>query len=52
MSVLGHLFITYYAKLADFTSPLTLVKNLPFLIVLVVENVFGCRSLPSRHLAR
>jgi type IV secretory pathway VirB6-like protein len=47
MSVLGHLFITYYAKLADFTSPLTLVKNLPFLIVLVVVNVFLILKIPA-----
>ena len=47
MSVLGHLFITYYAKLADFTSPLTLVKNLPFLIVLVVVNVFLIIKIPA-----
>ena len=47
MSVLGHLFITYYAKLADFTSPLTLVKNLPFLIVLVVINVFLILKIPA-----
>jgi len=46
MSVLGHLFITYYAKLADFTSPLTLVKNLPFLIMLVVINVFLIIKIP------
>ena len=47
MSVLGHLFITYYAKLADFTSPLTLVKNLPFLIMLVVVNVFLIIKIPA-----
>ncbi len=47
MSILGHLFITYYAKLADFTSPLTLVKNLPFLIVLVVVNVFLILKIPA-----
>jgi type IV secretory pathway VirB6-like protein len=47
MSVLGHLFITYYAKLADFTSPLTLVKNLPFLIVLVVVDIFLILKIPA-----
>jgi type IV secretory pathway VirB6-like protein len=47
MSVLGHMFITYYAKLADFTSPLTLVKNLPFLIMLVVVNVFLIIKIPA-----
>jgi competence protein ComGC len=47
MSVLGHLFISYYATLTDFTNPLTLVKNLPFLIMLVVVNVFLILKIPA-----
>ena len=47
MSILGHLFITYYAKLTDFTNPMTLVKDLPFLIVLVVVNVFLILKIPA-----
>ena len=47
MSVLGHLFITYYATLADFTNPLTLIKNLPFLIMLVVVNIFLLLKIPA-----
>jgi type IV secretory pathway VirB6-like protein len=47
MSVLGHLFIAYYANLTDFTNPLTLVKNLPFLIMLVVVNIFLILKIPA-----
>jgi len=47
MSILGHLFITYYAKLTDFTNPMTLVKDLPFLIILVVVNVFLILKIPA-----
>jgi type IV secretory pathway VirB6-like protein len=47
MSILGHLFITYYANLTDFTNPLTLVKNLPLLIVLVVVNIFLILKIPA-----
>jgi len=47
MSVLGHMFITYYANLTDFTDPLTLVKNLPLLIMLVVVNIFLILKIPA-----
>jgi len=47
MSVLGHLFITYYAKLADFTNPINLIKNLPLLIVLVIVNIFLILKIPA-----
>ena len=47
MSVLGHLFISYYATLADFSNPLALVKNLPFLIMLVVVNIFLILKIPA-----
>ncbi len=47
MSVLGHLFISYYATLADFSNPLALIKNLPFLIMLVVVNVFLIIKIPA-----
>jgi len=47
MSVLGHLFISYYATLTDFSNPLTLIKNLPFLIMLVVVNVFLILKIPA-----
>jgi len=47
MSVLGHLFITYYAKLADFTNPINLIKNLPLLIVLVIVNIFLIVKIPA-----
>jgi type IV secretory pathway VirB6-like protein len=47
MSVLGHLFIAYYATLADFTNPLTLIKNLPFLIMLVIVNIFLILKIPA-----
>ena len=47
MSVLGHLFISYYANLTDFSNPMTLVKNLPFLIILVVVNIFLILKIPA-----
>ena len=47
MSVLGHLFITYYANLTDFTNPINLIKNLPLLIVLVIVNVFLILKIPA-----
>jgi type IV secretory pathway VirB6-like protein len=47
MSVLGHLFISYYANLTDFTNPLNLIKNLPLLIVLVIVNIFLILKIPA-----
>jgi len=55
MSVLGHLFVTYYANWTDFSNPMTLIKNFPLLILLVVVNIFLIlkipRSLPPSFLA-
>jgi hypothetical protein len=47
MSVLGHLFISYYANLTDFTNPINLIKNLPLLIVLVIVNIFLILKIPA-----
>src|SRR5665213_2476130 len=47
LSVLGHLFITYYATLTNFSDPLSMVKNLPFLIMLVFVNIFLILKIPA-----
>ncbi len=47
MSILGQLFMRYYANLANFTDPLQLVKNLPLLIILVIVNVFILLKIPA-----
>ena len=47
MSILGHLFMAYYANLTDFTNPGTLIKNLPLLIMLVVVNIFMIIKIPA-----
>jgi type IV secretory pathway VirB6-like protein len=47
MSVLGHLFVTYYANWTDFSNPMTLIKNFPLLILLVVVNIFLILKIPA-----
>src|ERR1019366_7022158 len=47
MSILGHLFMAYYANLTDFNNPGTLIKNLPLLIMLVVVNIFMIIKIPA-----
>lgn len=47
MSILGQLFMRYYANLADFTDPVRLIKNLPLLIILVIVNVFILIKIPA-----
>ena len=47
MSILGQLFMRYYANLADFSDPVRLIKNLPLLIILVIVNVFILIKIPA-----
>jgi type IV secretory pathway VirB6-like protein len=47
MSVLGHLFLSYFASGITFTNPLDFVKNFPLLIVLVLVNVFLLLKIPA-----
>lgn len=47
MSILGQLFMRYYANLADFSDPIQLIKNLPLLIILVIVNVFILIKIPA-----
>lgn len=46
MSVLGHLFVAYYANVSNFSNPIELIKNFPFLIMLIVVNVFLLLKIP------
>ena len=47
MSVLGHMFMAYFASGITLTNPLDFVKNFPILIVLVLVNVFLILKIPA-----
>jgi hypothetical protein len=47
MSVLGHMFMAYFASGITFTNPLDFVKNFPILIILVLVNVFLILKIPA-----
>lgn len=47
MSILGHLFVSYYANAVNFSDPITMIKNFPFLIMLIVVNVFLILKIPT-----
>jgi hypothetical protein len=47
MSILGHLFISYGANQVDFTNPIKMLQNFPFIILLTVVNVFILIKIPA-----
>ncbi|MHB1702192.1 MAG: type IV secretion system protein [Acidobacteriaceae bacterium] len=47
MSILGHLFMAYNANLVDFTDPIKMLQNFPFIILLTVVNVFILIKIPA-----
>ena len=47
MSILGHLFMAYSSNLIDFTNPIKMLQNFPFIILLVVVNIFMIIKIPA-----
>lgn len=47
MSILGHLFMAYSTNLIDFTNPIKMLQNFPFIILLVVVNIFMIIKIPA-----
>lgn len=47
MSILGHLFMSYNANLVDFTNPIKMLQNFPFIILLTVVNIFILIKIPA-----
>ena len=47
MSILGHLFMAYSTNLIDFTNPIKMLQNFPFIIMLVVVNIFMIIKIPA-----
>ena len=47
MSILGHLFMAYNANLVDFTNPIKMLQNFPFIILLTVVNIFILIKIPA-----
>ena len=47
MSILGHLFMAYSTNLIDFTNPIKMLQNFPFIILLVVVNIFMIIEIPA-----
>ena len=47
MSILGHLFMAYSTNLIDFTNPIKMLQNFPFIILLVVVNIFMIIKIPE-----
>jgi hypothetical protein len=46
MSILGHLFVLYYANSINFTNPVAMIKDFPFLVMLIVVNIFLILKIP------
>ena len=47
LSILGQLYMRYYASLVDFTHPLDMLKNVPLLIILVLVNAYILIKIPA-----
>src|SRR5260370_13348620 len=47
MSILGHLFVSYYANSINFTNPIAMIKDFPFLVMLIVVNIFLILKIPA-----
>ena len=47
MSILGHIFMAYSTNLIDFTNPIKMLQNFPFIILLVVVNIFMIIKIPA-----
>jgi hypothetical protein len=47
MSILGHLFVSYYANSINFTNPVAMIRNFPFLVMLIVVNIFLILKIPA-----
>jgi hypothetical protein len=47
MSILGHLFVSYYANSINFTNPIAMIKDFPFLVMLIVVNISLILKIPA-----
>jgi type IV secretory pathway VirB6-like protein len=47
LSVLGQLYMKYYASLVDFTNPLNMLKNVPLLVILLIVNAYMLLKIPA-----
>lgn len=47
MSILGHLFVSYYANSINFANPIAMIKDFPFLVMLIVVNIFLILKIPA-----
>jgi TrbL/VirB6 plasmid conjugal transfer protein len=47
LSILAHLLAQYYAQLATFSDPGTMVQELPLLILLVLVNIYILFKIPA-----
>lgn len=47
MSILGHLYMSSATNLMDFTNPIKMLQNFPFIVLLTVVNVFILIKIPA-----
>ena len=47
MSILGHLYMSSATNLMDFTNPIKMLQNFPFIILLTVVNIFILIKIPA-----
>jgi type IV secretory pathway VirB6-like protein len=47
MSILGHLYMLSYSNLIDFTNPIKMLQNFPFIILLTIVNIFILIKIPA-----
>jgi hypothetical protein len=47
MSILGHLYMSNATNLMDFTNPIKMLQNFPFIILLTVVNIFILIKIPA-----
>src|ERR1700726_1552170 len=47
LSVLSHILVGYYTNFINATDPVTMVKNFPLLLLLILVNVFVLLKIPA-----
>ena len=47
MTVVSNIYMSYYANLVDFQSPVSLIQNFPILLILILVNLFIITKIPA-----
>ena len=47
LSILGQLYMRYYASLVNFSQPMNMLQNVPMLVILLLVNVYMLLKIPA-----